>query len=174
MKLRNVFEGKSSFRNPLETSMSFARSRVSQSSLEYLMIIALTFAIMVPTTYLFFNYSRESTQEIVDAQVTKLGRSIVDSAETIFYSGEGSRTLLELTVPEGITNILIIDGKELVFNVTSAFGVSEIVFFSRVNMTSSGANCAANVCKIPELSQEGFKKLKLESINKNSVSIQVT
>ena len=137
------------------------------------MIIALTFAIIVQTTYLFFNYSRESTQEIVDAQVTKLGRNIVDAAETIFYSGEGSRTLLELTVPEGVTDILIIDGKELVFNVTTPLGASEIVFFSRVNMTTSGANCALNVCKIPELAQQGFKKLKLELISKNSVSIQV-
>src|SRR3989344_3884182 len=79
-----------------------ARQRISQVSLEYVMIIALTFAIMVPTTYLFYSYSKESSQEIVDAQVTKLGRAIVDSAETIFYSGQGSRTLLDLNVPENV------------------------------------------------------------------------
>ena len=137
------------------------------------MIIALTFAIIVPTTYLFFNYSKESSQEIVDAQVTKLGTSIIDSAETIFYSGEGSRTVIELTVPEGVTSVLIIDGKELVFNVTIPSGTSEIVFFSRVNMTTSAGNCELNVCKISGLAEEGFKKLKIESINKDSVSIQV-
>lgn len=142
--------------------------------MEYLLIIALTFAIIVPTSYLFFSYSKESSQEISDAQITNMGRSIVDSAETIFYSGQGSRTILELSMPEGVNDVLIIDGKELVFNVTAPFGTSEIVFFSRVNMTTSGASCTLNVCKISGLAQEGFKKLRLESINKNSVSIQVT
>jgi len=135
------------------------------------MIVALTFVIIVPTTYLFFQYSRESVQEIVDAQVTKIGTSIIDSAETIFYSGEGSRTILQLNVPEGVTQASIMDGKELVFNVTSSFGESEIIFFSRVNLTTLGANCVSNVCKIPDLAQEGVKSLKIESINKNSVSI---
>src|SRR3990167_5412912 len=94
----------------------------AQSSLEYLLIVALTFAIIVPTTYLFYNYSRESSQEITDAQITKLGRSIVDSAESIFYSGQGSKTVLELNIPDSVYSALIIDGRELVFNVTTTFG----------------------------------------------------
>ena len=48
--------------------------------MEYLLVVALTFAIIVPTTYLFYNYSKESSQEITDAQVAQLGRSIVDAA----------------------------------------------------------------------------------------------
>ena len=145
---------------------------LGQVSMEYLFIIALTFAILVPTTYLFYNYSKESSQEITDAQITKLGRSIVDASETIFYSGEGSRTVLELNMPDSIFNVLIIDGKELVFNVTTAYGNSEIVFFSNVNLTTSGSNCNANVCWIPELPQQGLKKLKIEATDKNSVSLQ--
>ena len=152
--------------------VKLGKSRSSQSSLEYLFIIALTFAILIPTTYLFYNYSKESSNEITDAQITKLGRSIIDASETIFYSGEGSRTVLELNMPESIFNVLIIDGKELVFNVTTAYGTSEIVFFSSANLTTSGANCNANVCQIPELPQQGLKKLKIEAIGKNSVSLE--
>ena len=59
--------------------------------MEYLLVVALTFAIIVPTTYLFYNYSKESSQEITDAQVAQLGRSIVDAAESILYSGKGSK-----------------------------------------------------------------------------------
>ena len=143
-----------------------------QVSMEYLFIIALTFAILIPTTYLFYNYSKESSQEITDAQITKLGRSIIDASETIFYSGEGSRTVLELNMPDGIFNVLIIDGNELVFNVTTSYGTSEIVFFSSVNLTTLGSNCNANVCLIPELPQQGLKKLKIEATGKNSVSLQ--
>ena len=147
-------------------------SSKSQASFEYLLIIALTFAIIVPTTYLFFNYSRESTQEIIDAQITKIGRSIVDSAESIYYSGQGSKTTLELNMPGTLDSAEIIDGKELVFNMSSNFGVSEIVFFSSVNITTS-SGCIANVCKLADLTSSGIKKVKLEAADKNSVTIDV-
>lgn len=145
----------------------------AQSALEYLLVVALTFAIIVPTTYLFYNYSKESSQEITDAQITKLGKSIVDAAETIFYSGEGSKTTLELNVPENIDSAIIIDGRELVFNITTNFGISEIVFFSSVNITTTSSNCNANICNLPELAISGLKKLKIEAISKDSVRIEV-
>lgn len=138
-----------------------------------MIVIAMTFAIIVPTSYLFYNYSRESNQEIEDAQITKLGRGIVDAAESIFYSGQGSKTVLELHIPGNIGSALIIDGKELVFNVTTRFGISEIVFFSSVNLTAASPNCIANVCSIPELARSGLKKAKIEAISKDSVEIGI-
>ena len=145
----------------------------SQSSLEYLLVVVLTFIIIIPTTYLFYNYSKESSQEITDAQITRLGRSIVDNAESIFYSGQGSKTVLELNVPNNIMSAVIIDGRELVFNATTSFGISEIVFFSSVNMTTTGSNCNVNVCNLQELGSPGLKKVKIEAISKDSVKIEV-
>ena len=139
------------------------KSSKSQASLEYLLIIALTLGIIVPTTYLFYNYSKESSQELTDAQITKLGRSIVDTSETIFYSGEGSKTILELTVPDNIVNAQIVDGREFVFNVTTNFGDEEIVFISNINLSTTGSNCVANVCKLPELSNSGLKKVRIRA-----------
>lgn len=144
----------------------------AQVSFEYLFIVALTFAIMVPTTYLFYNYSKESSQEITDAQITKIGRTIVDSSETIFYSGQGSKTILELNIPDNLQTAILIDGKELVFNMSTSFGTSEIVFFSTVNITTAGSNCLANVCALKGLPGAGLKKVKIEAIDQNSVSIQ--
>lgn len=157
----------------VHSHVAFASSLSSQASLEYLLVVALTFAIIIPTTYLFYNYSKESTQEITDAQITKLGRSIIDVAESIFYSGEGSKTVLELNVPDNVDSALIIDGRELVFNITTNFGISEIVFLSSVNITTTGSNCNANICKIPGLASSGFKKVKIEAVTKDSVSIEV-
>ena len=142
-----------------------------QSSLEYMFIVALTLTIIIPATYLFYSYSRDSGQDITDAQLTKLGRNIVDSAETIFYSGIGSKTTVDVTVPSGVLSTVIIDGRELVFNVSTNIGVSEIVFFSSVNITTDSSKCNANICQIPGLSETGVKKLKIESISKDSVSI---
>ena len=140
--------------------------------MEYLLVVALTFAIIVPTDYLFYNYSKESGQEITDAQVAQLGRSIVDAAESIFYSGKGSKTTLEMNIPDNIQSAVIIDGRELVFNLTTSFGVSEIVFFSSANLTTSGS-CSANVCNVPGLANSGLKKVKIESVSTSSVRIEV-
>ena len=151
-----------------------AKGRSSQSSLEYLLIIALTFSIIVPTTYLFYNYSKESNQQITDAQITKVGKNIVDTAASIFYSGQGSKTILELNIPDGIKSAQIIDGRELVFNTTTSSGISEIVFFSSVNMTTSTtSDCSVNVCDLAGLGNSGLKKVKVEAISKDSVNIDM-
>ena len=142
-----------------------------QASLEYLLVIGLTLAIIVPATFLFFNYSKESTEEITDAIITKVGRNIIDSAENIYYSGVGSKTVLELTIPEKVKSAIIIDGRELVFNITSSFGETEMVFFSSVNLTTTIANCIKNVCSLPELSSQGLKKIKLEATSSETVHI---
>lgn len=144
----------------------------SQSSLEYLLVVALTFAIIVPTTYLFYNYSKESSQEISDAQITKLGRSILDAAEVIFYSGQGSKTILDLNIPGTISSVQIVDGRELIFNMTTSFGISELVFFSTVNITTASSNCIQNICNLPELVTPGIRKVKIEAINKDAISIE--
>ena len=145
----------------------------AQGSMEYLLVIALTFAIIVPTAYLFYNYSKESSQEISDAQITKVGKSIVDTASSIFYSGQGSKTVLELNIPTNVDSAVIIDNKELVFNITTDFGVSEVVFFSSVNITASILNCNGNVCNLADLASTGFKRVKIEVINKDSVDVEV-
>ena len=144
-----------------------------QSSLEYLLVVALTFAVIVPATYLLYNYSKESSQEISDARVMQIGRTIVDTSESIFYNGQGSKTVLEINVPDNVKTALIIDGREIVFNITTSFGVSEAVFFSSVNITTKSENCNLNICSIPELGSPGLKKLKIEAISIDSVKIDM-
>jgi uncharacterized protein (UPF0333 family) len=143
----------------------------SQSSLEYLLIVALTLVLFVPTTYLFYNYSKESSQEISDAQIIQLGRNIVDSAESIFYTGQGSKTVIELNIPENVIGAVIIDKKELVFNVTTGYGISELVFFSSVNITGPPSSCTGNICNLAQLGSRGLKKVKIEALSKDEITI---
>ncbi len=153
--------------------MAESQQAKGQSALEYILIVAITFVIIVPTTYLFYSYSRESGAELSDAQVTKIGRTIVDTSTSIFYSGVGSKTTVDVNIPDSIKGARIIDGKELVFNMTTTFGETDLVFFSSVNLTTTGTNCANNVCKIPELGNPGVNKVKIEAVSTESVSIVV-
>ena len=148
--------------------------RKSQSSIEYLSIVALTFVIIVPTTYLFYTYSQESTDEISDSQLTKIGRNIIDTSESVYYSGLNSKAVIDFNLPDSVQSATIVEGRELVFNISTHFGISEIVFFSAINLTTDGTNCIAKVCSLPELWTGGRKKLKIEAINPSSVRINST
>lgn len=143
--------------------MKFSQ-KSSQSALEYLMIIGITFAIMVPTVYLFFSYSRDSNLQITDATISSMGNEIISNAESIYYSGENSKTVLELTMPGNINNVVIVSNKELVFNLTTQIGDIETVFFSKVNIT--GSSCTGNICDLSFIADEGLQRIRIESINK--------
>lgn len=135
----------------------------AQSSMEYLLIIALTLGILVPTTYLFFSYSSESNTEITDSQAVRLGRDIIITAESVYFSGEGSRIIMEANMPEDVTGISILGNRELVFNISSPFGPNEAVFFSSVNLTSD--SCSGSACSLSDLAGAGLKKISIESVS---------
>ena len=134
----------------------------AQSALEYLMIIALTFAIIVPTVYLFFTYARESNIKIIDSQIDRIGRNIVNTAESIYYSGEHSKTILEFNMPDNIEDVNILSNRELVFTIVTEFGNTDIVFFSDVNLISD--SCTGDKCSLSSIASKGFQKIKIESV----------
>jgi len=101
--------------------------------------------------------------KIIDFQISSIGRNIVNTAESIYYSGENSKTVLEFNMPEGVNNVLIISNKEVVFNVTTDFGYMDIVFFSDVNITSN--SCSGNICSLSPVATQGFQKLRVRSIS---------
>ena len=145
----------------------------SQSAIEYLVIVAITFAMIIPTTYLFFSYSKDSNSRMVGYRVDSIGKSIIISAESIYHSGGHSKTVLEVDMPTGVNGIAILSNRELVFNATFENSDNELVFFSAVNIT--GGVCNGDICTFPEtFTTSGIKRIKIESIkNGNQVIIQM-
>ena len=151
--------------------------RKGQGSLEYLLVIAVTFLIIVPTAYLFYNYSRQTNKELEDSQIIKLGNNIIDAAASIYYSGEDSKTTVELTMPENVFETQIVDGRELVMKVHSEVGDSDLIFFTPGTIKfTTNVHCVAGECTVvptikkgdpdadmDKLGSPGFKKVKLEA-----------
>ena len=129
----------------------------AQSALEYLMIIALAMGIVVPITYMFFQYSSESNVQIIDVQVTQIGRNIIDTAESVYYSGEGSKIVLEINMPENVEDVYIIADRELVFKVITELGETEIVFFSDIDII------IAEDGDLTDIAGVGRKKVEIQS-----------
>lgn len=138
--------------------------------MEFLIVIGIAFLVIVPATYFFLNFSRESAEEITFYQFEAIGRDIVSTAESLFYSGESSKTVISLRMPKGIESAAIIDKRELVFNVSTSSGYTDFVFFSRVNLTPS-VSCGGSVCAIEELSSAGVRNIKLTALD-SSVQIE--
>ena len=143
----------------------------AQSALEYLMIIALTLGIIVPTAYLFFRYSSESNVQIIDAQITQIGRSIIDTAQSVYFSGEGSKIILEINMPKNVDDVYILADRELVFEIISEIsptGESEAVFFSSVNIPlTEGAG------DLSSIAGAGLKKIRIQAVDDGSGGFEV-
>lgn len=130
----------------------------AQSALEYLMIVALTMGIIIPAAYFFFQYSSESSTQIVDAQINQIGRNVIDTAETVYFSGEGSKMVLEMNMPKNLEDVYILAKRELVFKITSDVGVTEAVFFSSVSIP------IAEDGELSDIAGSGLKKIKIQSV----------
>ena len=142
----------------------------AQSSVEYLMIIGITLAVIVPAAYFFFRYSSSSSYEIVDSQLNNAGLLLLDQAKTVYYSGSGSKLVVEIEMPRELDSAYILGNRELVFNVTSPLGTQEMVFYSPINITTS--SCVAEYCDLSQISGIGLKRIRLESVqNGNQVLI---
>ena len=132
----------------------------AQSAIEYLMIIAIALGIIVPTTYLFFRYTSESNVEVVYSQINQIGRQIMDTAETVYFSGKGSKIILEVNMPKGINDIYVLADRELVFKIFSEIGDNELVFFPPANIPIT-----EGTGDLTDIASSGLKKIKIEAVD---------
>ncbi len=145
-------------------------NKKAQPALEYLMVMALVLGIMVPTSYLLFRTASESNVKIIYSQISQIGNSIIDTAEMVFFSGEGAKIVLEINMPKGVNDVRILANRELVFGIVSELGTTETVFFSSptIPITSDDptAECLNNGnCDLSDLEGEGLKRINVQAID---------
>lgn len=104
----------------------------AQASFEYLAVLALTLIILIPSVYIFYNQSRMSKEEVADSQINSIGKQVIDNAKFVHYSGVGSKITLDVEIPSGVERIYVVRGRELVFDIDSSIGKTQIVFFSDI------------------------------------------
>ncbi|MEM3074443.1 MAG: hypothetical protein QW727_00675 [Candidatus Pacearchaeota archaeon] len=121
-----------------------------QAGIEYLIIIGfITFAIIsiLSFAYFYINLSRDS---IRINHVEKFAMQFINSAESVFFSGEPSKTVVNLYLPEGVKNIQITENMLVI-----------------TTETSSGENVRAFNSKVPIQGEitptKGIKKITFEA-----------
>lgn len=148
-----------------------------QVATENILMVAIGFLILIPMIALFYDYSTDQTDEIMAHQVGKVGREIVDNAETVYYMGEPSRIALDVSFPDSIQKIEIVGDRELVFYLGASFSESPYyadvkldgVFYEKIGVpcTDDSGNVIEEACFSP-----GVKSLVLVATPTN-VSIVI-
>lgn len=114
-----------------------------QASMEYLIIISLAVALIVPTFYLFVSGTQRATDASVARQALQVGENIIKNVNTVHSYGNNAKLVVSFRMPPGIQSIGIEETQRKTLIITTyAQGASnELVFFSSVNMTlANGCN----------------------------------
>ncbi len=116
----------------------------AQSSTEFLIIVAISMALLVPASIIFINYVQSSTSQVSANQINVLGTEIMNKAEEMYLVGENSWTTIEISFPSVFANASVNSNSDLVFNYETQSGVSQLVYFSQRFNISDGGDCATS------------------------------
>ncbi len=101
------------------------------------MIIAFTFAVLIPGIYFFYSYSQGSSSSLSSSQYNKLGQEMLSTSFKALAQGSGSWLTLDAIIPSNVEAINVTGGgKELVVQYGTNAGATEAVFFSDVTLTT--------------------------------------
>lgn len=114
--------------------------RKGQISVEYLLIIGLAMAILVPGTMMFYNYSVDSNEKLVASQINRIGKNIMTNAEQMYTIGKDSWITIDVNFPETARSAYTVDNSELVITYSSGRGTTEAVFFSDIDIRGAYSN----------------------------------
>ncbi|GIU70214.1 MAG: hypothetical protein KatS3mg002_1450 [Candidatus Woesearchaeota archaeon] len=115
-----------------------------QISTEYLIILGIAIAAILPAGYFFYQYSSSTNDKAIRSQVETIGNEIIVNAESVYGLAEGSLVSLDIKVPDRIKDIYILNRNELVIKYELSSGITESVFFSNVPLSGNFSYPARN------------------------------
>lgn len=108
----------------------------SQISVEYVMLVGFLMVIIIPLIIFYYNYSLETNDKLIAQQINHISKRIVDAADSVYYLGKPSQTIIKAYIPQNVKEALI-QNNEIVYKINTKLGISEIVQISKVNLTGT-------------------------------------
>ncbi len=109
----------------------------AQISTEYLIILGVAIAAILPAGYFFYQYSATSNDQTTRSQIETIGNEILVNAESVYGLAEGSLVSLDIKYPDTVKDIYIMDFNELIIQYELSTGMTESVFFSKVILSGN-------------------------------------
>ncbi|MFH1181801.1 MAG: hypothetical protein V1702_02490 [Candidatus Woesearchaeota archaeon] len=123
----------------------------AQVSMEYLMVVAFVFVIIMPFLVYFLTESNSTSNEIGNAQLSQIARKIVENAEKVYAFGAPTTLTLQVYMPSNIQSAEI-SGTEITFMMVDGGSLSSVV--ERFPMNVSG-NISVG---------EGIHRIRLQAV----------
>lgn len=109
----------------------------AQYSLETLFVIGVSSVLLLPAIYLFYDFILQSTDGIVQNQITHIGQDFVENANIVYNYGSDARIVADYSFPDKITNMSIEENRSLLFQVEGRNGIKSFMFFFGINVTAN-------------------------------------
>jgi hypothetical protein len=138
--------------------MNILPNKKAQSSIEYLSIFVIGFAMLIPFIYIFQGYSADSMEKIQLTAINAIGNDIINSAEAVYYMGYPARLTLQENFPTGITNLTLNSSRTDGISILSFYTINgkEVPFFTKITLNATLAQTAYS---------EGLKTIVVETRN---------
>ena len=112
------------------------REKNAQVSVGYVIIVGFILFITIPLILIFYEHTSSTNDQVITSQVDMIAKKVVDSAESVYYLGEPSKTRIKVYMPTNVEDV-IIDNYEIVFKVKTRSGITDISQPSSVNINGS-------------------------------------
>jgi uncharacterized protein (UPF0333 family) len=136
-------------------------SQQAQVSMEYLMVVAFVFIMVIPFIIYFFTESNSTTSQIDTAQLSQIARKIAENAEKVYAFGSPTTLTLRVYLPSGVESVYI-NGTTIGFIVVVGEGNSNV--YETTSMNVSGSFGVG----------EGIHRIRIEAAENSVIISEVT
>ena len=123
------------------------KNKRGQISTEYLILISFILFAVLTALGIAMVYSTQIKDSIKSSQIEKFAKKIISQSERVFYSGEPAKSTLSVYLPEGVTEINLVENNILI-RYTTAGGESLTAFPSNVNLTGGSLSTTSGLKKV--------------------------
>ncbi len=107
-----------------------------QTSMEYLLVVAFAFFLLIPIILITMSQSARFSSDVTAAQVQKIGNELLDTINSVYYSGPPTKRTLKLYFPNGINN-LAFEQSRIVFTVQGTGTTYEYALYAATNISGT-------------------------------------
>jgi uncharacterized protein (UPF0333 family) len=104
-----------------------------QISLEYMAVVGITTIVAISLLVLSNYYSKQIGDTIDTTQLDGIAKDIVDTAQSVYYFGEPSKSTLKVYLPKGITSVTV-GPDQINFRIRTDSGETDVFYPSDVTL----------------------------------------
>jgi hypothetical protein len=102
--------------------------------MEYLLITTFAFILLMAIVVVAYSQSASFTGAVTTAQIQKVGNTILDGVNSVYYSGPPTKKTITVFFPENVKDVVVLEDT-IIFTVNGEQGEYEYVVYAATNMS---------------------------------------